>query len=93
MQKVTFFYIDGCPYCAQARKAIQELIAENPDYGKVEFEEYEEHANEELADQYDYWCTPSMFIGKEKIYESHLFEPYEEAKAHVREVLDRALAS
>ena len=92
MQKVTFFYIEDCPYCAQARKALAELIAEHPPYAEVEFEEYEEHANPEIADEYDYWCTPSMFIGKEKLYESHLFEPYEEAKAHVKEVLDRALA-
>ena len=93
MQKVTFFYIKGCPYCTQARKALAELIEENPAYAQVEFEEHEEHEEPELADQYDYWCTPSMFIGKEKLYESHLFERYKEAKAHVKEVLDRALAS
>ena len=93
MQKVVFFYIHGCPYCTQARKAIAELVAEHPEYAKVEFEEHEEHEEPEIADQYDYWCTPSMFVGGEKLYESHLFEPYEEAKAHVKEVLDRALAS
>ena len=92
MQKVIFFYIKNCPYCAQARRALAELISENPAYAQVEFEEHEEHEEEELAAQYDYWCTPSMFIGNEKIYESHLFEPYDEAKAHVKEVLERALA-
>ena len=39
MAKVKFFYVNGCPYCAQARKAREELISENPAYGKVEFEE------------------------------------------------------
>lgn len=91
MKKVTFFYIDGCPYCAQARKAKAELIAENPVYAGVEFDEIEEHANPEIAEQYDYWATPSMFIDKEKLYESHFGEKYDEAKQHVREVLDRAL--
>lgn len=91
MKKVTFFYIDECPYCAQARKARAELIEENPAYGAVEFEEIEEHANPDIADQYDYWATPSMFIGKEKIYEGYFGEKYDEAKAHVKEVMDRAL--
>lgn len=93
MQKVTYFFVEGCPYCAQADKAIKELVAENPAYGAVEFERHNEHEEAELADEYDYWATPSMFIGKEKIYEGHLFEPYDEARAHVKEVLDRALAS
>ena len=39
MAQVRFFYVNGCPYCAQARKAREELISENPEYGKVEFEE------------------------------------------------------
>ena len=33
-----------------------------------------------------------MFIGDELIYQAHLFEPYEECKSHVKEVLDKALA-
>ncbi|MBR0163882.1 MAG: thioredoxin family protein [Lachnospiraceae bacterium] len=93
MKEVTFFYIDGCPYCTQARKAIRELTEENPSYASVSFREIEEHANPEIADQYDYWATPSMFIDHDKYYEAHIGEKYEECKAHVKEVLDAALAS
>lgn len=93
MSKVTFFYIEGCPYCAQARRAIAELTKENPAYGDVEFEEINEMAEPEIADKYDYYATPCMFIGQEKIYESHIGEKYEESREHVKEVLDRALAS
>ena len=92
MNKVTFFYIEGCPYCAQARKALAELTQENPAYADVVFDEIDEMKQPEIADRYDYMATPTMFIGEDKIYESHLGETYEEAKAHVKEVLEKALA-
>ena len=57
MKKVLFFYVKGCPYCAQARKARQELIEEKPEYARVEFNEVDEGAEPDLADQYDYWAT------------------------------------
>ena len=72
---------------------IEELIKEHPEYAAVEFERINEMKNPEIADMYDYNANPSMFIGKEKIYESHLFETKAECKAHVEEVLKRALES
>ena len=91
MKKVLFFYVKGCPYCAQARKVRQELIEEKPEYARVEFNEVDEGAEPDLAGQYDYWATPAMFIDGEKIYESHLGEKYEEARENVKRVLDRAM--
>ena len=91
MAQVRFFYVNGCPYCAQARKAREELISENPEYGKVEFEEIDEGLHPEIADQYDYWATPAMFVKEEKIYEAHVGEKYDEAKENVRRVLEAAL--
>ncbi len=91
MKKVTYFHLDTCPYCRQADEVLAELIAENPEYGKVEFEKINEYEHPEIADQYDYYANPSMFIGKEKIYESYLFETREECRAHVLEVLKRAM--
>lgn len=92
MKKVTCFYLEKCPYCIQAKKALDELIDENPDYGSVEIDWIEESKNQEIIEQYDYYATPSMFIGSEKLYEAYLFESYEECKAHVKAVLDQALA-
>ncbi len=91
MKKVTYFHFEGCPYCKQCNEVIAELIAENPEYAKIEFEHIDEHEQPELADQYDYYANPSMFIGKEKIYESHLFESREECREHVLEVFKRAM--
>lgn len=91
MKKVICFHLSECPYCHQAQRAIDELIAEDPAYGTVEVEWIEENEHPEIIARYDYQATPSMFIGNEKLYEAYLFEPYEECKLHVRSVLDRAL--
>jgi len=91
MKKVTYFHLDTCPYCRQADEVLADLIKENPEYGKVVFEKINENEHPEIADQYDYYANPSMFIGKEKIYEAHLFETKEECREHVLEVLRRAM--
>ena len=75
-------------YAPENRK----LIEENAAYADVVFDKYEEFERKDISDQYDYQATPAMFIDKELIYQAHLFEPYEECKAHVKEVMDKALA-
>ena len=92
MKKVTYFHMDTCPYCVQADRVIAELIAEHPDWAAVEFEKIDENEHPEIADRYDYYCNPSMFIGQEKLYESHLYETKDECRAHVEEVFRRAMA-
>ena len=91
MKKVTYFHLPTCPYCIRADKILAELIAERPEFAAVEFERINEMEQPELADQYDYYANPSMFIGKEKIYESHLFEKEDECRMHVEEVFRRAM--
>ena len=91
MQKITYFHMDSCPYCRQADRVIEELIAEHPDWAAVEFEKIDERVHPEIADRYDYYANPSMFIGQEKLYEAHLFETKEECRSHVEEVFRRAM--
>ena len=71
---------------------LEELIAEHPDWAAVEFEKIDENVHPEIADRYDYYANPSMFLGDEKLYESHLFETEAECRCHVEEVFRRALA-
>ncbi len=92
MKKVTYFHLDTCPYCRQADRVIAELIAEHPDWAAVEFEKIDEYEHPEIAERYDYYANPSMFLGDEKLYESHLFETEAECRRHVEEVFRRALA-
>ena len=91
MKKVTYFHMDTCPYCIQADRVIEELVAEHPEWAAVEFEKIDETVNPEIADQYDYFANPSMFIGHEKIYEAHLGETKAECRSHVEEVFRRAM--
>ncbi|KAB0576214.1 glutaredoxin [Fusobacterium naviforme] len=91
MKKVTVFYLESCPYCKNARRAVEELKAENPRYAEPELEWINEEKQPELAEQYEYFSVPSMFIGKEKLYEAHLGERYEECREHVRQTLEAAL--
>ena len=91
MKKITAFEYAGCPYCVQGKKALADLIEENPEYGKVEVEWIEENEHPEIIANYDYYATPSMFIDGEKKYEAHLFESYEECRGHIKDVLDEAL--
>ncbi len=91
MKKVTYFHLDTCPYCIQADEVIEELKAEHPEYGNVEFERINEYEHPKIADQYDYEVNPCMFLGKEKVYEGHLFEKKAEAREKIERVMKLAM--
>ena len=93
MKKITMFHIDECKYCDFAKQAIAELRAENPEYEKVVIDMINEDEHPEIIENYDYWSVPSLFIGKEKIFEAALFMPYETVRDGVRLAFDRALES
>lgn len=93
MKKITMFHINECKYCDFARRAIAELKEDNPEYRNVEVEMINEDEHPEIIDNYDYWSVPSLFIGKEKIFEAALFMPYEAVRDGVRLAFDKALGS
>ena len=69
MKNLTVFYLENCPYCRKAADAVKELKAENPDFEKVEAEWIEESRNPEIAEKYNYYYVPCVFLGGEKLYE------------------------
>ncbi len=91
MEKLTLFYLEHCPYCRKAQKALDALAAENADYSRVEIERVEESRAPEIADRYDYYCVPSVFLGGEKLWECSPGDDYDAIYAHLRAALDRAL--
>ena len=91
MKKLTVFYLEGCPYCRKAVKAVKELWAENPAWARLDMEWIEESDHPEISKNYDYYYVPTMFIGNAKHYEARPGESFEECKGHVKEVLDEAL--
>ena len=64
-KKITYFYMNGCPYCRSANKAIEELVLEKPEYAAVEIERINENDPPAGITGFDYYYVPSMFIGKE----------------------------
>ena len=93
MKELTMFYLDDCGYCLKARRALDELLAENPAYAAVELTRIEESREPELAERYDYYAVPSFFIGQEKLFEAHIGMSYEDIKAAVKQCLDATLTA
>ena len=86
MKKLRIFYLEGCPYCAMARRAVRELAGE-PEVAGSEIEWIDERAEAELADAYDYYYVPSVFDGDRKLYEARPSHGYGDVLAGIRAAL------
>ena len=91
MKEVLMFYLDSCGYCNKARRALDELYAENPAYREIPLTLVEESEQPELADRYDYYAVPCFYVDGEKVFEARLFMSYEDIKAGTKAALDAAL--
>lgn len=85
MKKITVLHLDDCPYCHNAKRAIDEIQSSSPEYATLEIEWIEESCQPELAKAYakDYYYVPSVFVDGKKIYEAHPGESYEECHTAV----------
>ena len=87
MKKITMLKIEGCPYCAAAFKAIDEL---KKNY-IAEIEVIDENFQPQLAEKFtDYYYVPTMYVDGKKIYEAHPSESYDECFANVKKVFEVA---
>ena len=91
MKKITLFYLSDCPYCRNAKRALEELKKENPAYGEIAIDWIEESEHPELAGKYDYYYVPTMYVEDKKLYEAKPSETYAACKENVKAVLDAAL--
>lgn len=90
--KLTILHLDDCPYCHKARQALQELCEENPTYRSVAVEWIEEERESETASRYtDYYYVPTIYAGREKLYEAHPGDDYETIKENVKRALDAVI--
>ncbi len=69
MKKILMFTMEGCPHCANARRFMEELFEENPDYRNLEIEIIDEVEEPDLANQYDYYFVPTYYLDGEKFHE------------------------
>ena len=91
MKKVIMIKIPGCPYCANARKAISLLQEEEP-YKDIKVEEIDETTKPDLAAPYgkDYYYVPSLFIEGKKYFEAKPGMDYDTIEKAVRNVFEEA---
>lgn len=91
MKDILAFYMPHCPYCVNAKKAIAELIEENPAYGEVKIDWHDDANAAELYKTHPYNYVPNMWFDTDKQYEAQPGESFGETKAKVKAVLDKAL--
>ena len=91
MKKLTMIVMQGCPYCAAARRAIKELKAEQAAYAPLTVEEIEDGSATAQAYGKDYYYVPSVFIEGEKCFEAQPGQSDESIKKAVARAFDRAL--
>lgn len=92
MKKLTMIVMQGCPYCAAAKRAVEELKAERAAYAPLEVEELEDGSAAAQAYGKDYYYVPSVFIEGAKCFEAQPGQSDESIKQAVAQVFDRALA-
>ena len=80
--ELTYFYLRTCPHCHRADRLIQELVS-----AAIKFHRVEESEEAALADSYDYWYVPCLYLGREKLMEGV------PSKEKIRAAMDRALES
>ncbi len=91
MNKLTVFYLEHCPYCRNAMRAVKELEAEIPGFSPDGIDWIEETRNPEIADRYDYYRVPSVFLGEKKLYECSPSDDYASIKRHLKEAVEAAI--
>lgn len=92
MKKLTMIEMEGCPYCANAHRAMETLRAEGYEAVQVDFidENKEPAKTEPFAGQYYY--VPSIFMDGEKLYEAQPGQSYDKIYGEVKRVFDAARA-
>ena len=73
-----------------AFRALEELMGANPEYAKIPFRKVEETQDPVYADKFDYYATPTFYVGDEKIFEAHIGLKYDQMKDEVEKVLKTA---
>ena len=92
MKTLTMIEMEGCPYCANAHRAMEALRAEGYEAVQVDFidENKEPAKTQPFAGQYYY--VPSIFMDGEKLYEAQPGQSYDKIYVEVKRVFDAARA-
>ena len=90
MKPVKMFYIDGCPYCRAAREALADL-EKNEKYSGLSVELINESEHPDIADRYDYYHVPTVFVDEKKAFETQPGDSADVIRENLVKALDSAL--
>lgn len=85
MKKIIYFHLENCPYCKQANKWLNELLAENTKYQSIDIQYVEETEESHISEQYDYYYVPTFYVDNKKLHEGVA------SKDKIKAVLDAAV--
>ena len=91
MKPVEIFILPRCPYCAKARKAIEELKEEDENYERVPVKWIDESEEIDYANEHDYERVPTVYYSGKKIFEARPGDTLEKIKAGIRTAFDKAI--
>ena len=91
-KELSIFFMEGCPYCIKARKAVQELQSQNAAYAAVPVRWIDENKEAALAAKYDYYRVPTIYDGERKLYEATPMDDYNTIKSQVEAAFKAVLA-
>ena len=91
MKTVKAFLLTGCPYCRNGLKAYEQLCTEHPEYKDIPVEWISEDEYPDVADRYDYYHVPSLFVDEEKLYECEPGQDYDQIYENFDRVLNAAM--
>jgi glutaredoxin len=63
------FILKNCPHCVDLLQWVKELYIEDSSYQDIEIEYIDEQESADIADQYDYYYVPSIFLDELKVHE------------------------
>ncbi|QNH55035.1 glutaredoxin domain-containing protein [Selenomonas timonae] len=90
MKTLTMIEMAGCPYCANAHRAMDALRAEGGSYADVTVDFIDENREPEKTQLFagQYYYVPSIFMDGEKLYEAQPGHSYDKIYAEVKHAFD-----
>ena len=85
MKPIVMIILETCPHCNNAKRWMEELKAENPQYKELRIEMIDEQLHPEVTKTYSYYYVPTYYVDGVKVHEGV------PTKEIVRSVFERAL--
>ena len=92
MKTLTMIEMEGCPYCANAHRAMEALRTEGYEDVQVAFIDENRAAERTQPFAGQYYYVPSIFMDGKKLYEAQPGQSYDKIYAEVKRAFDAARA-